>query len=120
MNDQVAFVAEQLGSIPDLKDGFDAIGFSQGAFVILHLASSNSDLDLLGIGGQFLRAYIERYNNPPIHNLITFGSQHMGVSDIPPCRKYDFICQMARSAAKGAVYSNWAQQNIVTVRLLSY
>ena len=66
-------------------------------------------------GGQFLRAYAERYNYPPVHNLITFGSQHMGVSDIPPCRRYDLICQVARNAAKSAVYSDWAQENIVTV-----
>jgi len=96
VNEQVAFVADQLASIPELKSGFDAIGFSQG--------------------GQFLRAYVERYNHPSVNNLITFGSQHMGVSDIPPCRKYDFICQMARSAAKSAVYSNWAQKNIVTAQ----
>ena len=70
---------------------------------------------MLKIGGQFLRAYVERYNDPPVHNLITFGSQHMGVSDIPPCRKYDFVCQMARNAVKGAVYSKWAQENIIAV-----
>lgn len=70
------------------------------------------------LGGQFLRAYVERYNHPPVHNLITFGSQHMGVSDIPPCRAHDFLCQVARNAAKSAVYSHWAQENIVTVSLL--
>ena len=58
VNEQIDFVAEQIANITELKDGFDAIGFSQG--------------------GQFLRAYVERYNSPPIHNLITFGSQHMG------------------------------------------
>jgi len=96
VKEQVAFVAAQLASIPELTNGFDAIGFSQG--------------------GQFLRAYVERYDHPPVHNLITFGSQHMGVSDIPPCRRYDFVCQMARSAAKSAVYSHWAQQNIITAQ----
>jgi len=34
VNNQVAFVAEQLDSISELKNGFDAIGFSQGAFII--------------------------------------------------------------------------------------
>lgn len=58
VNEQIDFVAQQVANITELKDGFDAIGFSQG--------------------GQFLRAYVERYNNPPVHNLITFGSQHMG------------------------------------------
>lgn len=93
VNDHIQFVAEQLAAIPELKYGFDAIGFSQG--------------------GQFLRAYLERHNSPPINNLITFGSQHMGISDIPPCRPYDLLCQVARRAAKGAVYSKWAQENLV-------
>lgn len=58
VNEQVDFVAEQIANITELKHGFDAIGFSQA--------------------GQFLRAYVERYNTPPVHNLITFGAQHMG------------------------------------------
>jgi palmitoyl-protein thioesterase len=93
VNDQIDFVAEQIANVTELKDGFDAIGFSQA--------------------GQFLRAYVERYNSPPVHNLITFGSQHMGVSDIPPCRPWDLMCQAARRAARSSVYSHWAQTNIV-------
>ncbi|KAJ7287376.1 palmitoyl-protein thioesterase [Mycena rebaudengoi] len=93
VNDQVEFVADQLAAVPELADGFDAIGFSQG--------------------GQFLRAYVERYNSPPVHNLITFGSQHTGISDIPVCRPRDFLCQIARRATKSAVYGSWAQANLV-------
>lgn len=48
----------QLKADPALANGFNAVGFSQG--------------------GQFLRAYVERYNDPPVHNLVTFGGQHMG------------------------------------------
>lgn len=65
------------------------------------------------IGGQFLRAYVERYNSPPIYNLLSFGSQHMGISDIPLCRPFDLVCQAARRATKQAVYSPWAQANLV-------
>ncbi|CAA7259229.1 unnamed protein product [Cyclocybe aegerita] len=93
VNNQVEFVASQLDSIPELQGGFDAIGLSQG--------------------GQFLRAYVERYNYPPVNNLITFGSQHMGISDIPPCGRYDFLCQVARRAAKQGAYSEWAQENLI-------
>lgn len=71
-------------------------------------------------GGQFLRAYNERYNKPPIRNLITFGSQHMGISDIPGCRRFDFVCQLARDAAKRAIYGNWVQENIVQVCGIRY
>ncbi|KDR75371.1 hypothetical protein GALMADRAFT_249405 [Galerina marginata CBS 339.88] len=92
-NEQIEFVATQLAEIAELRDGFDAIGFSQG--------------------GQFLRAYVERYNSPPVNNLITFGSQHMGISDIPTCRRYDFLCQIARKTAKQAVYGEWAQENLI-------
>lgn len=66
-------------------------------------------------GGQFLRAYVERYNSPPVHNLITFGSQHLGISDIPGCKPYDIPCQLARRALLGGVYTQWAQENIVQV-----
>lgn len=93
INAQIALVAEQLVSIPELGRGFDAIGFSQG--------------------GQFLRGYVERYNDPPVYNLITFGSQHMGISDIPPCRSFDFLCEVARRAAKAGVYTEWAQEHLV-------
>jgi palmitoyl-protein thioesterase len=92
-NDQVELVYGQLSSIQELQGGFDAMGLSQG--------------------GQFLRAYIERYNNPPVNNLITFGSQHMGISDIPACGPYDFFCQFTRRAAKAAVYGSWAQEHII-------
>ncbi|OSD01302.1 alpha/beta-hydrolase [Trametes coccinea BRFM310] len=94
VNEQVRFAAEQIANITELQGGFDAIGFSQG--------------------GQFLRAYVEAYNTPPVHNLITFGSQHMGVSDLPACRgPWDLFCQLARRAARGGVYTDWAQRNLV-------
>jgi hypothetical protein len=70
-------------------------------------------------GGQFLRAYIERHNDPPIRNLITFGSQHMGISDLPACKPYDLLCNLARNAVRAGVYNEWAQQNLVQVTHLS-
>ena len=33
IDEQLVVVAEQLGSIPELQDGFDGIGFSQGTSV---------------------------------------------------------------------------------------
>ncbi|KAH9924873.1 Alpha/Beta hydrolase protein [Fomitopsis serialis] len=93
VNEQVEQVAAQLANITEIADGFDAMGFSQG--------------------GQFLRAYIERHNAPPVHNLITFGSQHMGISDIPGCRPFDVMCQLARRAALHEVYTEWAQKQLV-------
>ncbi|CAE6486872.1 unnamed protein product [Rhizoctonia solani] len=111
VNAQVDIVATELSTIPQLKNGFDAIGFSQG--------------------GQFLRAYVERYNNPPIRSLLTFGSQHMGISDLPGCKTGDFLCWLARytftsslaalldltshfrNTALRGMYSNYAQTHLV-------
>jgi len=96
VNEQIAQVAQQLAEVPELSRGFDAIGFSQG--------------------GQFLRGYVERNNSPPVHNLITFGSQHMGISDLPACNPFDLLCQVARRAANKGVYTEWAQEHLVQVR----
>ncbi len=43
----------------------------------------------------------------------------MGVSDLPACKPYDFLCQIARQAAKSAVYDSWAQEHVVQVRGLA-
>lgn len=40
----------------------------------------------------------------------------MGVSDIPPCKPYDLLCNLARNAVRAGVYSEWAQQNLVQVK----
>jgi len=65
VNDQVQQVCDMLKADPNLKGGFNGVGFSQG--------------------GQFLRGYVERCNDPPIYNLVTMGGQHQGVADIPDC-----------------------------------
>ena len=65
MNRQIDEVCNQLAGIPEISDGFNAIGLSQG--------------------GQFLRAYVERCNRPRVKKLITLGSQHQGVMTLPGC-----------------------------------
>jgi palmitoyl-protein thioesterase len=94
INKQVDYVCEQLVKIPELSDGFDAIGFSQG--------------------GLFLRAYVQRCNRPKVQTLITFGSPHGGVSDIPNCTdKFDFKCTLMRSMVKGGVYTDYVQHHVI-------
>jgi palmitoyl-protein thioesterase len=56
-------------------------------------------------GGQFLHTYVKQHNDPPIHNLITFGSQHVGIFDIPPCKPYDLFCLLTRNAACASMYN---------------
>ncbi|KAF9562917.1 hypothetical protein EC968_005046 [Mortierella alpina] len=94
VNNQVEQVCEQLKAITELKDGFNAVGFSQG--------------------GQFLRAYVQRCDGPPVHNLVTVGSQHGGVSDIPGCvQAEDASCRLMRTIARRGVYSGYVRDHIV-------
>ncbi|KAJ9475653.1 Palmitoyl-protein hydrolase 1 [Pseudozyma hubeiensis] len=96
VNDQVQTACEQLASIDELRNGFDAIGFSQG--------------------GQFLRAYVQRCNTPKVRNLVTFGSQHMGIADLPACGPTDLLCRVAEAALRGGIYTDYAQSHLVTAQ----
>ncbi|KAJ1021181.1 hypothetical protein NDA16_003967 [Ustilago loliicola] len=96
VNDQVQNACEQLAAIEELRDGFDAIGFSQG--------------------GQFLRAYVQRCNTPKVRNLVTFGSQHMGIADLPACGPTDLLCRVAEAALRGGIYTDYAQSHLVSAQ----
>ncbi|KAH0565353.1 hypothetical protein GP486_001254 [Trichoglossum hirsutum] len=93
---QLAKVCEDLASHPILStspSGINALGFSQG--------------------GQFLRGYIERCNNPPVRSLVTFGSQHNGVSEFQDCDSDDWMCKTAMGIMKGSVWSSFVQSRLV-------
>lgn len=75
-----------------MKNGFNAVGFSQG--------------------GQFMRAYVERCNDPPVYNLITMGGQHQGVADIPSCTSVNTsICNFIEEILDYGAYNSLAQGN---------
>jgi palmitoyl-protein thioesterase len=86
-------VCNILKSDENLKNGFNAIGFSQG--------------------GQFFRAYVQRCNDPPVHNLITFGSQHAGIADLPGCSYNDGLCQLMRTIARRGAYSDYVRNRVI-------
>ncbi|KAJ3204928.1 Palmitoyl-protein thioesterase 1 [Dinochytrium kinnereticum] len=95
---QVEEACEQLRSDPILSIApkINAIGFSQG--------------------GQFLRSVVERCNSPPVHNLITFGSQHMGVADAPGCTPENDgsgNCAIMRGLIRSGSYWPWVQRRSV-------
>ncbi|GAA5895722.1 hypothetical protein JCM5296_007403 [Sporobolomyces johnsonii] len=107
-NKQVALACEQLSALPELMDPllnpsghFDALGFSQG--------------------GQLLRGVVERCGGGKkglkVRNLITVGSQHMGISSLPPCppgsSPFSACHLMHLSLVREGVYSSWAQHNIL-------
>ncbi|RKP06161.1 Alpha/Beta hydrolase protein, partial [Thamnocephalis sphaerospora] len=99
VNDQVDKVCRQLQAIPELRGGFNAIGFSQG--------------------GLFMRGYVQRCNQPPVHSLVTFGSPHMGVAEVPGCQGQNTLwCSLMRSIVRGQAYSYWAQHNVVQAQYL--
>ncbi|KAI0132795.1 Alpha/Beta hydrolase protein [Xylariales sp. AK1849] len=92
---QLDKVCEDLAShqILSTAPAIDAIGFSQG--------------------GQFLRAYVERCNFPPVRNLVTFGSQHNGIVDYRACSTTDWLCRGAMALLHGNTWSQYVQSHLV-------
>lgn len=90
VNDQVDFVCKTLKQDSQLQRGFHAVGFSQGS--------------------QFLRAYVERCNDPPVLNLISIGGQHQGVYGLPDCPGPNYtLCELARELLDYGAYIPWIQ-----------
>ncbi|EGG21366.1 palmitoyl-protein thioesterase 1 [Cavenderia fasciculata] len=94
VNTQVDMVCDMLKKNENLTNGFNAIGFSQG--------------------GQFLRAYVERCNDPPVYNLLSVGGQHQGVYGMPRCPGTNgTLCNMARELLNLGVYEEFVQEHLV-------
>ncbi|KAL1843203.1 hypothetical protein VTJ49DRAFT_2754 [Mycothermus thermophilus] len=95
VTEQVAKVCTDIAAHPILSTApaIDALGFSQG--------------------GQFLRAYVERCNNPPVRSLVTFGSQHNGITTFRECEPTDWICRAAMAWLKNDAWSNTVQGKVV-------
>lgn len=92
---QLEQVCEDLASHPILSTApaINALGFSQG--------------------GQFLRGYIERCNNPPVRSLVTFGSQHNGISKFQACGATDWLCKGAMGLLTTSAWSSFVQNRVV-------
>lgn len=95
VTEQIALVCEQLAADPILSTApaINALGFSQG--------------------GQFLRGYIERCNTPPVHNLVTFGSQHNGISAFESCAIDNWFCKGAEQLLRSGRWTSFAQSRVV-------
>lgn len=95
VNDQVDKLCADLATdqIISTAPAIDALGFSQG--------------------GQFLRAYVQRCNVPPVRSLVTFGSQHNGIIDFSECSPTNFLCRGAMALLRGNVWSSYVQNNLV-------
>ncbi|EPE06524.1 palmitoyl protein thioesterase [Ophiostoma piceae UAMH 11346] len=95
VNEHVDKLCADLAADPIISTApaIDAIGFSQG--------------------GQFLRAYVERCNNPPVRSLVTFGSQHNGISEFMECGLVDVPCHAAIGLLRTNVWSETVQTRVV-------
>lgn len=61
-----------------------------------------------------MRHYTQYCNGPPIHNLITFGTPHYGISALIPCPTPPTLsCLLAARAARAGIYRPWAQSHLV-------
>ncbi|KAK1077144.1 hypothetical protein LTR33_008334 [Friedmanniomyces endolithicus] len=100
---QVAKVCEDIKADPHLAHSLDgregggiradALGFSQG--------------------GQFLRGLVERCEGLSVRSLMTFGSQHNGISEFQVCGSYDFVCKGAVALVKGNAWTDYVQGRVV-------
>ena len=79
------------------------------------ILSTAPAVDALGFsqGGQFLRGYVERCNDPPVRSLVTFGSQHNGITEFKECGSGDWLCRGAMALLRGSAWSSWVQANLV-------
>jgi len=94
VNKQVEIACGIIANDTNLKDGYHAVGFSQG--------------------GQFLRAVAQRCPDPPMKNLVTMGGQHQGVYGIPNCSGEEHLsCDVIRKVVSGVVYDNVIQSHLV-------
>jgi palmitoyl-protein thioesterase len=92
---QIDKVCADLAAHPILSTApaVDALGFSQG--------------------GQFLRGYIERCNFPPVRSLVTFGSQHNGISEFQGCGDSDWLCKGWQGLLRSSTWSSFVQNRLV-------
>ncbi|PPJ58903.1 hypothetical protein CBER1_04442 [Cercospora berteroae] len=72
-------------------------------------------VDALGFsqGGQFLRGLIQRCEGLNVRSLVTYGSQHNGISSIKACGTWDFLCKGALALMKGNAYTPYVQSRVV-------
>lgn len=92
-NTQVQEACDQLANDERLKDGYNAIGFSQG--------------------GQFMRALAQRCPSPPMKTLVSMGGQHQGVYGLPYCPGQKSFCDTVRRLLDIGAYVGFVQKNSI-------
>ncbi|OAL47517.1 palmitoyl-protein thioesterase 1 precursor [Pyrenochaeta sp. DS3sAY3a] len=96
VTEQIAQVCADIAAHEVLSraPGLNALGFSQG--------------------GQFLRGLVERCGATiKIRNLVTFGSQHNGISKYQICAPSDWLCRSYVGLLKANTWGAWVQGHLV-------
>ncbi|KAF2849629.1 alpha/beta-hydrolase [Plenodomus tracheiphilus IPT5] len=96
LTQQIAQVCDDITSHPILSTApaLNALGFSQG--------------------GQFLRGLVQRCGHRiKVRNLVTFGSQHNGISKYQICKDGDWLCKSYISLLKSNTWSSWVQSHLI-------
>ncbi|KAJ2904760.1 hypothetical protein MKZ38_007268 [Zalerion maritima] len=92
---QMEKVCEEINAHPILSTApaLDALGFSQG--------------------GQFLRGLGQMCEGVQLRSLLTFGSQHNGITEFKACGGTDWLCKSAMALLHGSTWSSWVQGRLV-------
>ncbi|CAI4222714.1 unnamed protein product [Auanema sp. JU1783] len=93
VNNLVKSACDQIAADPYLQDGYNAIGFSQGA--------------------QFLRAVAQRCPEPPMLNFVSVGGQHQGIFGVPYCSSDVMLCMMMSKLLDYGAYTTFVQKRSV-------
>lgn len=93
MDSSLDFFADKIQKDPNLANGFNCIGFSQG--------------------NSLCRGYIQKYNDPPVNAFLSVHGTVMGVSAFPSCFKQEktlgAVCKAFAEVLGDAAYTPLVQ-----------
>ncbi|XP_027182420.1 palmitoyl-protein thioesterase 1-like [Coffea eugenioides] len=90
---QVEEVCRKVKAIPELQNGYNIVGQSQGNLVGRGLVELCDDA-------------------PPVINFISLGGPHAGVAFIPNCSQFDALCSHYAALLGRGVYTNYVQAHV--------
>ena len=100
--DLVNSLCDGLSADPQLQNGFIGIGISQG--------------------GLWLRGFLQKCNNPPMKKLVTLGTPHQGIDQVPygVCKLFSWFCRIGSSFLLNFVYSSFALNNVLSAHFFKH